>query len=181
MRAEFWVPGVPVPKGSTRAFMRPGAKFPIVTNANPNTKAWEQAIRGEASSAGCTPDFTGPVRIEASFFFPRPMGHYGKQGVRLSAPRAKTTKPDLDKLTRALLDALTGVAFVDDSQVIELLVLKLWVRSGGVPGVEVLIQDADAAAQDGQGEAIDGRIVSDDRAEPARATEARGNAGGHST
>jgi Holliday junction resolvase RusA-like endonuclease len=42
----------------------------------------------------------------------------------------------LDKLTRAVLDALTFVVFADDSQVIEILATKDY----GAPGVVVEIQ-----------------------------------------
>jgi Holliday junction resolvase RusA-like endonuclease len=31
----------------------------------------------------------------------------------------KTTKPDVDKLMRAVFDALSGVVFEDDAQVVE--------------------------------------------------------------
>jgi Holliday junction resolvase RusA-like endonuclease len=37
---------------------------------------------------------------------------------------SKTTKPDVDKLLRALLDSMTGVVFVDDSQVTKCQVEK---------------------------------------------------------
>ena len=35
---RFFVPGIPAPQGSMRAFMRPGARFPVVTADNPKTK-----------------------------------------------------------------------------------------------------------------------------------------------
>lgn len=176
----FFVEGLPIPKGSVKAFYVKKINRAVVVNDNARTKPWASAISIEASQAGCDPQFTGPVRIEASFFFPRPKGHFGAKGLKASAPLAKTQKPDLDKLVRTLLDALTGVAFVDDSQVIELLVLKLWVRAGGVPGAEVSIEDASQPQRSGQGATQAVGIGFGGMAESAHATEARGNAGGHS-
>jgi crossover junction endodeoxyribonuclease RusA len=48
------------------------------------------------------------------------------------------SRPDIDKLARAVLDALTGVAFRDDSQVAKLDLLKLWVDAIP-PGVQVIV------------------------------------------
>ena len=56
------------------------------------------------------------VSVQCVFSFDKPK----------SAKKAttKTTKPDVDKLARSILDALTGICFEDDSQVISLLVQK---------------------------------------------------------
>ena len=51
------------------------------------------------------------IEVYVDFFFDKPKST-GKKVIH------KTTKPDLDKLLRGILDALTGVAYVDDSQVI---------------------------------------------------------------
>jgi len=60
------------------------------------------------------------------FWFPRPASHYGiKAGISYLKPTApiepiSSRVGDLDKLCRAILDALTGVAYLDDRQVVEL-------------------------------------------------------------
>jgi Holliday junction resolvase RusA-like endonuclease len=59
-----------------------------------------------------------PVGVSFDFRFPRPRSHYGKRGLLPSAPRHMVTKPDLDKLIRAALDALTGIIWRDDAQVV---------------------------------------------------------------
>ena len=53
------------------------------------------------------------------------------------------TRPDLDKLARALLDGITGVVVKDDSLVVDLMVGK---RYGEAPGVVVEIRRWKAAA-----------------------------------
>lgn len=119
----FRVEGIPAPKGSTRAFMRPGMKHPVVISDNKRTKPWEQAVRAEAQIAEVKRE-DGPVSISLVFVFARPKGHFGKRGLLPSAPIAHLVKPDVDKLARAALDALTGTAFTDDSQVVRLTAMK---------------------------------------------------------
>src|SRR6185369_17739711 len=42
---QFVVLGIAQPKGSARAFMPKGARFPVVTSDNRNLKAWERSVR----------------------------------------------------------------------------------------------------------------------------------------
>lgn len=126
---RFFVEGEARPKGSARAFMPKNARFPVVTNDNPKTKQWEQAIREAASRAGAQGDYVGPVYVRVLFLFARPKGDYTSAGaVKASAPTTHTKKPDLDKLARALLDGLRGACYVDDSQVIEITCSKRYAR-----------------------------------------------------
>ncbi len=58
-----------------------------------------------------------------------------------------TTRPDLDKLVRAVLDACTANVFLDDSQVVRLECGKVWagIDTPLGPGVHVSIQAANPA------------------------------------
>jgi Holliday junction resolvase len=58
----------------------------------------------------------GPVGIKISFGIAAPINQ--KHGY----PK----RPDLDKLVRSVLDALTGTCYRDDSQVIMLTAEKMW-------------------------------------------------------
>lgn len=70
------------------------------------------------------------VAVALRFGLPRPKGHWGtgRNADRLkpSAPAWPATKPDVDKLERAVLDALTGVLWADDSQVVMLSADKVY-------------------------------------------------------
>jgi Holliday junction resolvase RusA-like endonuclease len=86
-----------------------------------------------------------PIRLSLTFTFCRPKSHFTtRKGVRTlkdSAPSHKTGKPDCTKLARAVEDALTGIIWQDDSQVVELHVWKVWGDTEGVHiGVRTLIQ-----------------------------------------
>ena len=130
-RLSFSVLGRPQPKGSTRAFVPKGWARPIVTSDNKGVKAWEQAVRYEAQRAAQGTFFSGPVALILSFDLPRPA----------SLPKRVTehiTRPDLDKLTRAVGDALTGVLWRDDSQVVCLDAEKHY--AGVACGVRITVQ-----------------------------------------
>lgn len=114
LRATIY--GLPQPQGSMKAFTPPGHRFPVVTADNEKLKPWRQEVAqtalAEMKRTGATM-IKRPcgVMLQVAFFFDRPKST--KDGA------AKTTKPDLDKLVRGLLDALTGIAFEDDAQVLQ--------------------------------------------------------------
>ena len=127
MNLQFTVLGQPIPQGSTRAFIPKGWKRPVITAANSKTMPWRQEIAGvaltEAQRSGFQMVVGAPVRIVTEFMFDRP------KSVKVPF---KITKPDLDKLLRSVLDALTGVLFKDDSQVIESHAYKRFQSPAGV-------------------------------------------------
>jgi len=129
MSRQVFVPGVPVPQGSARAFVV--GKRAIVTGANPKTNPWRADVAAGVRAAIGTQIVhpTGAVAVELRFVMPR----------RKSEPKrltpAHTRKPDIDKLVRALLDAITGLVFTDDSQVTGLLAAKRTAAIGEQPGV----------------------------------------------
>lgn len=119
---EFFAPGVPATKGSTKSFRCAGTGKIRTKGDNPRTKPWQRVVAQFALYAQVKRAPRGQgVSLEVEFVLPRPKGHLGTGRnagqLKPSAPKRHTSKPDVDKLTRAILDALTGVAYVDDSQV----------------------------------------------------------------
>ena len=103
---SFSAYGVPQPKGSTRSLVRGGRT--VTFSDNPKLKSWQRTI----AKAAPRYQFDGPVSVTAVFQMPRPKAAKGRQW--------HTTRPDVDKLLRAVNDALTGVLWADDSAVVEL-------------------------------------------------------------
>ena len=128
---SFTVKGEPQPKGSARAFVRNGRA--IVTSDNPGVRRWEETIRFVLQDwpHGI---LTGPVSLVMVFTLVRPASVSPK---RRPFP---TVRPDVDKLARAGLDAMSGVVFSDDAQVIEALVGKVY---GDAPGLTCQIRWSD--------------------------------------
>lgn len=138
MLISIFVPGVPIPKGSSRAFINKRTGRAIITAANSKTKPWEQAVAATVRSAIRHDDpypFRGPVALSLTFFLPRPKKHFNKQGIRPDAPVHHAVKPDLDKLIRSVSDALTvaGV-WQDDSQAAKVSAGKQYQAAGDMAG-----------------------------------------------
>lgn len=132
---KFFVQGVPVPKGSAKAFYNKHlGRAQVVQDNADKQKPWASAIHYTAQQAGCRP-IQGAVRVELAFHMPRLKGHFRANGeVKANAPVHHTKKPDSDKLTRCVFDALTGVAWMDDSQVANYSARKFY---SDTPGVEI--------------------------------------------
>lgn len=137
----FFVPGVPVPKGSAKAFMRKGMKFPAVIQDNADKqKPWASLVGFTAKEKGVAVEH-GPLHIDITFYMPRPKSHYGTGGnaekLKSSSPSFHTSTPDLDKLVRCVKDSLTGIAWKDDSQVAVLSAAKFYSDN---PGASIIIK-----------------------------------------
>ena len=136
MEIDFFVPGVPAPGGSKKAFVNKRTGRAQIVDDCTRNKPWREAVAWAAREAYQGPLMLGPLALTVEFVMPRPKGHYKTcQGqptgeVKLSAPRRPTTKPDATKLLRALEDALTGVLWHDDAQIVEQWVFKLYVGCG---------------------------------------------------
>ena len=79
-------------------------------------------------------DRAAPVQVNATFAFARPKAHYGRRRgqpyLKDTAPEHCAVRADVDKLCRALLDAITGPLLLDDSQVVILVADKIWSLDG---------------------------------------------------
>ena len=136
---RFTVYGRAQQKGSKRALpvrSKAGPTRAVLVESNKRAAPWAAEVKSAALRAICGPGygdpivelFRGPVRVEMAFWFARPRSHYGTGRnagtVRAGAPAHMITMPDIDKLARCAVDALTGVVFHDDAQVSELFLQK---------------------------------------------------------
>ena len=122
----FEIFGEPRPAGSKRAFpfrRKDGSLGVRVTHDNPHAQNWMAAVAQAARKTYHGPLLTGAVALEITFYRPRPAGHFGSGRnagqLKPSAPRFPTTKPDNTKLRRAIEDAMSGVIYRDDSQIVD--------------------------------------------------------------
>lgn len=77
-------------------------------------KRWSDRISAEAREYDGEP-MSGAVEMRLTFYLPRP---------KTVKRRYPTVKPDIDKLARAVQDALNGIVYRDDAQVVSLSVHK---------------------------------------------------------
>ena len=140
---KFFVPGDAKTSGSKRAFINPKTNRPIVTAANPAQKKWQDAVKWKAMQIfERRIPFEGPLCLDMVFVRARPKGHYGtgknegamKEWAKDLFP---TTKPDLLKLGRAVEDAMSKIIYIDDSQIVEEHIKKIY---GVKPGVDIIVR-----------------------------------------
>lgn len=118
----FSVPGDPVPQPRPRVSTRGGFARAYVPAKHP-VHAYRQAVAVAARAAGCGVH-GDPVEVVIDLVFARPKSHLRKNGLAKDAPA--TPRCDLDNCAKAVLDALNGVAWDDDSQVTRLVVEKTY-------------------------------------------------------
>jgi len=136
MTLRFIVYGQAEPAGSKR-----NIGHRRIIDANPKAAEWKRQV---AQVVGHAFDgnrlLEGPLRLELVFYRPRPANHYGtgrNQGrVKASAPEYPITRPDCLKQARGIEDALTGVIWRDDSQIVDELLFK---RYGSPACVEITV------------------------------------------
>jgi len=114
---RFEIPGRPVPKGRPRLGVH-GRKAYVYTP--PKTKEYEELVGWVARCAGCKPAGE-PVAVVLDIYVRRRM--------------------DVDNVAKSILDGLTGVAYEDDDQVVELLVCKHRVKAAAEERVEIEIRE----------------------------------------
>lgn len=135
---SFRIYGIPRPGGSKRGFLNRQTGRVQLVDANRNVGEWRAAVVSAALTAGIEAPLTGPLAIQVTFLMPRPSGHFGtgrnSELVKRSAPLGPISRPDTTKLMRSTEDALTGIIWRDDAQIVEQLVRKVWVseRPGAI-------------------------------------------------
>ena len=114
---EFTVPGMAAPQGSKRLVRLRNGRT-VMFDQCKRLKSWRTAVAYEAGRAWVGPPAAVACAISVEFVFERPKSHWRKAGTLTNKAPLHPGKPDIDKLCRALLDGLTGVVMVDDSQVV---------------------------------------------------------------
>jgi Holliday junction resolvase RusA-like endonuclease len=117
---SFDVEGHPVTQGSMKII-----NGRVLHSRGEALILWRTMVALAARRAGAFP-VPNPVEMTIEFRLARP------KTVKRNLPYVA---PDLDKLIRAVLDALTGIAYVDDGQVVSITSSKVY----GEPGVSVSV------------------------------------------
>jgi len=118
MEITFDVLGRPAPQGSKKSIGN--NRFVESSKFLP---AWRNAVRLAAENAVTINGWTrvgGPVELEVLFYLDRP------STITKTSRPYPIVPPDIDKLLRGVGDALTGVIYDDDSQIIRVLAWKTY-------------------------------------------------------
>jgi Holliday junction resolvase RusA-like endonuclease len=118
---ERFVAGTPAPQGSKR-FLGVRGGHAVLVESSRALGSWRADVRAAFTGAGT---IAGPVVVEVVFRLPRPAS------VSVKRRPLPTVRPDVDKLCRAVLDALTSAGvYGDDAQVVRLVASKEYVTPG---------------------------------------------------
>jgi Holliday junction resolvase RusA-like endonuclease len=131
----FTVLGAPAPAGSKKAFVVKNRA--IITDASKRSRPWKSRVSAAAQDAmnGREP-LDGPVFLRLTFGVQRPRSRHYKRDGTLNAVGLRmpwpTSRPDALKLARAVEDALTGIVYRDDAQIVLEAVSKHYANAEGV-------------------------------------------------
>jgi crossover junction endodeoxyribonuclease RusA len=147
MEIQFTVYGTPQPQGSTKGFVYQDKKSrkmrAAITTDNAKLKPWRQdaywtALSTMRAAGAKIFDRKTPVAVQILFVFSQPKSAKNR--------KFPTVKPDIDKLERACLDAMTGVCYEDDSQVVSVRKDKAY---GSPERVEITVKEKSDEVSDG--------------------------------
>lgn len=132
-----YVPGKAAPQGSKKAFVINGRA--VLVDASGGNKAWRRLVTETIIADSDYIRYTGPVNVSLTFWMEKAKSNKTKHMAQ---------KPDIDKLSRSVLDAMTDSEIIeDDSRVIYLTVTKRWAEPDDyMPGVLIHVwQDKENA------------------------------------
>ena len=144
MRIEFTVPAVPVAQPRQRHAMIAGhvrnytpSKHPVNDFKATVRMAWAEAIRANDLGEWLWKCHL-PMQVAIVAVFPRPKSKTKNRG---DNPREhKPSKPDWDNIGKSVCDALNGLAYNDDSQIVEATVSKWIAAADEQPHVRIVIE-----------------------------------------
>lgn len=127
---SVFVEGTPVPQGSMRA----GRQGQLYYSNSAVLKPWRKLITSVVAAAlpEAHEPIDGPIKVSMIFYFPN-----------LAKPKPfKLSAPDVDKLTRAVLDGITdSKLYYDDSRVVWIDARKKYVTGSQLPGVHIEVSE----------------------------------------
>ena len=136
MTVEFRAYGMPSTQGSMKAIVAKSGRAVVIPCSKAKLKSWRSVIADAAQEAmDGRPLIDGPVSIRVRFL----LGERPKSAIKKRAGIIRAwphSKPDVDKLLRALCDAIKGIVYTDDARVVSLASTKEY---GSPAGCEVSI------------------------------------------
>ena len=120
--------GYPTPWARPR-FQRRGAFVQVFEKKE--VTDWKRTVQAQAILVKPEKPLSGPLLMRLTFHLPRPTSLPKKIAHHVK-------KPDIDNLFKAIADALNGIAYVDDSQIVALFVRKIYSEN---PGAEIEVDE----------------------------------------
>lgn len=156
MQFEIFVPGNPKGQPRPRAFARKMGAIHVARFYDSDTAdGWKAQVRAGVLGIAFAEDLRaieGPFDVEMRFRFDRPKSHFLRDGA-LGKNRSGSfiQKPDLDNLAKLVLDVITRLqrCWVDDDQVVRLVVEKRWALVGESAGCVLRVATSELMVNNG--------------------------------
>ena len=124
---SIWISGKATPQGSKKAFVINNRA--VLVDASGGNKEWRKKVTDTVKAHEQYIRYKGAVNVKLAFYMEKAKSN--KTGFMMQ-------KPDIDKLARSVLDALTDSEIIeDDSRVVHLTCSKTWADEQ--PGVLITI------------------------------------------
>ena len=134
---ELYIPAVPVAQPRHRIGTLNGKGRAFEAPKSHPVHAFKATCRLVANKIYENTPHDGPVRVEAVFVLPRPKSEFYKVKPTPRHPHIK--RGDIDNFAKTILDALTGLVWIDDGQVYSMEVEKHVASAVETPHVEMTI------------------------------------------
>lgn len=125
---SFFVPGPTVP------YARSGGNGRIRFTPAPQRNFMNLVKTAAADAMADQPLLTGPLALTLRADFVRPASWSRKKA---AATVWRTSKPDISNIVKIVEDAMNGVVFADDSQIVQITAQKRYAEK---PGIVVTVQ-----------------------------------------
>lgn len=152
---KFTVYGKAAAAGSKRGFVRGGRA--LIVDASKASRPWKKKVAEDALDVmridggdELRPPLEGPLCVDMTFYMPRPKAHFGTGRnaavLKPTAPLYPTKIPDRGKLARGVEDALSGIVYKDDAQIVDGVIQKRWTTDR--ERVEITITEMTAQSEE---------------------------------
>ena len=129
------IPGEPVSKGRPRMTKRGHTYTPK------RTVDYERMVQTLFHSEYGSPKLEGPILLRLDLYFGIPKSRSKAARKRMQQGLERPCKrPDIDNCMKAVCDALNGIAYKDDSQIVAAVTQKFWSNE---PRAVVTIEELD--------------------------------------
>lgn len=134
MQVSFTIPGEPKGQGRPRFSRKSGVAFtPTETR---NHAAYVKMLATRAMEDALLEPFDRPCKMDVRIFCEMPQSWSRKKRIEAERGLLGPGKPDIDNVIKLLADAMNGVVFKDDKQIVHVDARKSW---GVVATTEVTV------------------------------------------
>ncbi|WP_125703742.1 RusA family crossover junction endodeoxyribonuclease [Lacticaseibacillus daqingensis] len=132
------VPGDPVPQGRPRVYH---TRYGVRGVDPAKSRSYKQLVQHYARQQWHRDPLSAALRVSLTVY--RPIQRSGARAQKIAKKNGTirpTVKPDVDNYYKAVSDALTGIVWCDDNQIVEIAVAKFY-DDGDGPRVEIEVEE----------------------------------------